>query len=146
MNCPVFDEEKINKYIDNELNTEQQSEFKKHIEICGYCKNYIDEFKSAVSILKSHCEINVPPRMWYKIKDKFVKRRRYRLIGRVGFAGVCMGVLLFFAFTVNLRNRKIQEISIHIAEQIDFFHYMDTWYLYYETGESVIDLFLLGEL
>lgn len=142
MDCKIFSEEKINKYIDNELNTEQQMEFKKHIAGCDYCKNYLSELKSAISILKKTNKINIPQRVWYKIKDKIVKRRRYSFIGQVGFAGVCMGVILVVVFNV----RRMQEVSTHVAEQIEYLHNIDTWYLDDENGESVVDLFLLGEL
>lgn len=146
MDCKIFSEEKINKYIDDELNTEQQMKFKKHIAGCDYCKNYLSELKSVISILKKTDKINIPQRVWYKIKDKFVKKRMYSFIGQVGFAGVCLGVILVVAFNLRLYNKRIQEVSTHVAEQIEYLHNIDIWYLDDENGESVVDLFLLGEL
>lgn len=149
MICKNFSEEKINRYIDHELGDKERSEFETHILRCGFCKNFLDEIRDALTRLKSEESINIPEKIWTKIEEKLQRKSYIGFIPRLTVAAVGVVVVLLVILNLFERNRNERYISDYMERQISYLHddaLVDNRYLEEEEDYTVVDLFLEGKL
>src|SRR3989339_1941417 len=83
MKCEDFNIEGINKYIDNELTDTEKQKTEEHLAECAYCRNYLDDLKRSLTVLKNKMEKEeAPERLWAGISDGMYKYKRNLLIAR----------------------------------------------------------------
>lgn len=143
MKCKDYDIEKINRYIDGEMDENEKNILEEHIGKCTYCRGYLEALKTSVSFMKESSieTVSAPDRVWSRVMEKITERGRRKIKWGYIFApAAALAVLTFVIFSRNSSAKLLDDYILTQLSYLDEAQLVDNWYLEEENEADIFDL------
>jgi predicted anti-sigma-YlaC factor YlaD len=123
MNCKEFRDVQFDRYLDNEMNSNEIREFREHMENCPDCEMFFRTYRNLMDVQEMNSEYNPSVNGRLKFTKAIRRRKRLPLQLAAGFAIIAIalfGTKTFMDFDkVNQRYEAIVNKSVEMLNSAE---------------------------
>ncbi|MFH1415612.1 MAG: zf-HC2 domain-containing protein [Elusimicrobiota bacterium] len=129
MKCNKFNREKINRYIDGELDGPEKTALESHVTECAHCRNYLNEIREVITIISKDAPSTVPGMMPEKVMNSVSPLRKYSRFLRYMALPAASAAVLLLVFIINGRNDTDELVYTYMEQQMEYIGIEENTYL-----------------
>lgn len=129
MKCDEFNIEKINRYIDGELYGREKTALESHMRGCSHCRNYLDDIRKVMTIIKKDAPAAVPRMIPGKVINSIFPLKRYSRVLRYIALPAVSAAVFFLVFLISGRNGTDESVYTYLEQKMEYIGIEENTYL-----------------
>lgn len=141
MKCQAINEEKINQYIDAEINNYEKNCLEEHFLDCKGCRDHFKELKTVISEIRNDAfEADEPPaRLWSRINARLSSVRKKKFVWHLSLIPAMVTMVFFVVFFLSGEKAK-SDVNTYMQLHLSYLSgdtLINRWYLDNESTDVV---------